>query len=261
MRMIRDTAAVLILGANLLLLAACDSGKPTGHASPTATSAPAKSPDMNTVAAILEKQGSASSPAGLPAGHPPMGGAAPQPKTDGGLPAGHPPMTGGTPAAPSMAKVSATLKYDVPTGWKETAPTSQMRKAQFTLPRADGDPEDGQMIVFYFGPGQGGTIESNIDRWKGMFKGADGNPVPDDKMKLGTTQADGMKVTTLDVAGRYADQMGRPDKPGATEQDFRMLAAIVEAPDGPWFFKAVGPMKTMTAHDASFQKLVKSIRK
>ena len=97
---------------------------------------------------------------------------------------------------------------------------------------------------------------------EGVFHIAEGGfPVPDDKMKLGTTQADGMKVTTLDVAGRYADQMGRPDKPGATEQDFRMLAAIVEAPDGPWFFKAVAPIKTMTAHDASFKKFVKSIRK
>lgn len=258
----RSYAYYTVITASMAALCgACDSGKPAGHAAPAPTaSAPVRPPDMNTVAAILDKQSGGAPSTSLPPGHPPMGGAQPAPKATDGLPAGHPPMTGGsTIAAPAAG--TTTLKYDVPSGWKEGKPTSSMRKAQFTMPRAEGDPEDGQLIVFYFGPGQGGSIEMNISRWKGMFTDSDGKPVGDDKVKQGSSQVDGMKMTTLDVAGRYADQMGRPDKPGATDTDFRMLAAIVEAPDGPWFFKAVGPTKTMAAQEANFNAFIKSIRK
>jgi hypothetical protein len=135
-----------------------------------------------------------------------------------------------------------------------------MRKAQFTLPKAGEDSEDGQMIVFYFGQGQGGAVEKNVDRWKGMFTTADGKPVGDDALKRGSMEVAGMKVTTVDISGRYQDApMGRPDPAGPTAKDYRMLAAIVETPEGPWFFKATGPVATMTSQVANFNEFVKSV--
>jgi len=91
-----------------------------------------------------------------------------------------------------------------------------------------------------------------------MFSTADGSPMPDNALKRESITVNGMNVTLVDVTGRYSDSMGRPDKPGPTSQDFRMLAAIIETPSGPWFFKAVGPVATMAAQSAAFQEFVRS---
>jgi hypothetical protein len=262
-------------------MSGCDNKPAPSHAaarSKSATSLPAKEPDLRTVAAMLEKQGGGSGGAALPPGHPPMGGAQGG-SAEGAMPPGHPPMggmSGGAaegslpPGHPSMEPMTkgapaegevAALKFDAPSDWKSTPVTSSMRKAQYTLPRASGDSEDGQLIVFYFGRDQGGTVELNIDRWKSMFSTPEGQPVSGDKIKQATSQVNGMKVTKLDVTGRYADQMGRADKPGPTGQDFRMLAAIVETPDGPWFFKATGPTATMALRAEAFDKFVQTVHR
>ncbi len=223
-----------------ITLIGCEEKKPPAPSVPPAEPArPAKEPDIRTVAKLLDKQD-------------PPAAATP------GTPTGHPPIN----AIPQTPRQNATtLKWPSPGSWKETPATSQMRKAQFVLPKAAGDPEDGQLIVFYFGPDQGGKVEANVDRWKGMFSTADGKPVADDAVKRQTLQVSGMNVTRVDVTGRYTDQMGRPSQPGPTSQDFRLLAAIVETSDGPWFFKAVGPSATMASHQTAFDEFIRGIHR
>jgi hypothetical protein len=252
---------LLIGSLTLLILAGCKDEKPAAHASRSriATTQPVKEPDLRTVATLLDKQAAAAPAPGssaLPAGHPPI---EPKPAASpgGGLPPGHPPIESPAPAG----RAADGLKYTAPAAWKQTPVTKTMRKDQFLLPRAAGDPEDGELVVFYFGRDQGGTVESNIDRWKGMFTTPEGRPVGDSAAKRESSKVDGMSVTLLDVTGRYADSMGRPGQAGPTEQDFRMLAAIVETPNGPWFFKAVGPKATMAAQAPAFQDFIRSMRK
>src|SRR5687768_8540566 len=55
------------------------------------------------------------------------------------------------------------LRYKVPSGWTAEKPTSDMRVAQYKLPKAEGDGEDALLIVYYFGQGQGGSAQANID--------------------------------------------------------------------------------------------------
>jgi len=50
-----------------------------------------------------------------------------------------------------------------------------MRFAQFKLARADGDEEDASLVVFFFGPNQGGSVSDNVDRWVGQMQQADGS--------------------------------------------------------------------------------------
>lgn len=257
----RLIAPAIGFGLFLCMTAGCEEKKPPAHASRprAATTLPAAEPDLRTIAAVLEKDKSGKtsepSPGAMPAGHPPVPGMTPA-KSDSGLPAGHPPIDSTLPAAAPAKEVG--LKFTAPATWQEVPVTSSMRKAQYTLPKAAGDPEDGQLIVFYFGSGQGGGIDGNISRWKGMFSTADGSPMPDNALKRESITVNGMNVTLVDVTGRYSDSMGRPDKPGPTSQDFRMLAAIIETPSGPWFFKAVGPVATMAAQSAAFQEFVRS---
>src|SRR5438045_2465437 len=62
------------------------------------------------------------------------------------------------------------LKSDAPTGWKMQEPANKFRAYQFVLPKATGDKEDGELVIFYFGAGGGGSPGDNLKRWKGMFE-------------------------------------------------------------------------------------------
>ena len=135
-----------------------------------------------------------------------------------------------------------------------------MRQAQFLLPRVEGDAADGELVVFYFGPGQGGSVDANIDRWVGQFDQPDGS-ASKDKAKTSRSQVAGMQVTFVDLNGTYQ----APIMPGAPERHnspgYRLLAAVVETPDGPWFFKLVGPQKTIGKWAESFDQFIRSVRR
>lgn len=135
-----------------------------------------------------------------------------------------------------------------------------MRQAQFLLARAEGDVADGELVVFYFGPGQGGSVEANIDRWVGQFGQPDGSSSKD-SAKTTKSETSGMAVTFVDLAGTYQ----APIMPGAPERHnspgYRLLAAVVETPEGPWFFKLVGPAKTIGKWSETFNQFIKSIRR
>ena len=51
-----------------------------------------------------------------------------------------------------------------------------MRAATYSIPLAAGDQGIAECVVNYFGPGQGGGVEANIERWKNQVQGADGKP-------------------------------------------------------------------------------------
>ena len=238
---------------------------------PPPPAAPAQGNDMKGLAEFLSKDASTRTSAAmatadkavsgaLPPGHPPLGGTATTQPAATGMPPGHPPLGAGQPIMPPGDEGVIPLKYDAPAEWKSQPVTSAMRKAQFLLPRAADDSEDGQMIVFQFGKGQGGAVEMNIQRWVGMFTTKDGQPIAQDAVMRETREVGGLKVTTLDVSGNFADAMMGMST-GASKSNYRMLAAIVETPDGPWFFKGVGPEATMAGHREAFVKMLDTVRR
>jgi len=178
------------------------------------------------------------------------------------LPPGHPAI--GEPGSPAVGAAQPPapdrLKYTVPSHWVEVPVRSGLRAAQYRLPRAAGDSEDGEVAVF--SPGIGGDVEANIARWRGQFTAPDGGPLPDEAAVRQAMQVNGLQVTLLDVAGRYnpgAGMMMSGSAPAIKEQ-YRMFAVIVETPDGPRFIKAVGPQETMNQHRAAFLDFVRSLR-
>ena len=153
----------------------------------------------------------------------------------------------------------ASLKFDVPQGWTTRPAASSMRVAEFALPRAQGDPEDAELIVYYFG-GTGGSVQANVDRWISQMTQPDGRP-SDAVAKTTTAQTrSGLKVSLVDVTGTYVAEV----KPGASERHnkpgFRLRAAVVETPRGPYFIKLTGPAGTVARWDASFLAFVDSLR-
>jgi len=144
--------------------------------------------------------------------------------------------------------------------WRATAPSSNMRKAQFTLPRVAGDSEDAELVVYYFGAGQGGSVEANLERWYKQFAQPDSSASAD-KAQVTRDTVDGMNLTMVDLGGTYVAQV----TPGAPERhnkpNFRMLAAVLETAEGPYFFKLVGPDQTIAQRAPGFQQFMKSARK
>src|SRR5580765_8980957 len=114
------------------------------------------------------------------------------------------------PVALLLAVLAGTLTFTPPAGWKSSNPTSSMRVAEFTLPRAAGDADDAQLIVYYFG-GSGGSVDANIQRWMAQMQQPDGKPIADAKRTSRTVN--GLSVTLVDVAGTYVAETA----PGASE--------------------------------------------
>ncbi len=152
------------------------------------------------------------------------------------------------------------VKLAADPAWKTVAPSSQMRKAQFALPHVAEDSQDAELVVYYFGAGQGGTVEANLERWYSQFVQPDSSSSAA-KAKTSHEVVDGMNLTSVDLSGTYV----APKMPGSEEHNnepnFRMLAAVLETPHGPYFFKLVGPEKTVGHWATSFSEFMKSAKK
>ena len=148
------------------------------------------------------------------------------------------------------------LKFRVPTGWVEEERTSTMRVAQYRLPKAPGDSEDASLVLYYFGPGQGGSTAANIDRWIGQMKQDDGSAAEGARDEH--LVANGLKVTTVDVSGTYVAETAPGSGTFNNKPAYRLRAAVVETPNGSYFVKLVGPEKTVTQWNDSFLSYIKS---
>src|SRR5258707_15496999 len=154
-------------------------------------------------------------------------------------------------------QASGDLHYEVPDGWVAGQPTSKMRVAQFKLPKADGDNEDAELVLYYFGANQGGTAEANIDRWISQLQQADGSSSKD-KAKTESLTVNGLKITTVDVAGRYTAEMAPGSGKFYDNANYRLRAAVIETARGNYFVKLVGPAKTVGRWEQSFTDYLKS---
>jgi hypothetical protein len=159
----------------------------------------------------------------------------------------------------SAITAPAGLKYSAPSGWVSKTPSSTMRLAEWTLPRAASDTEDGLVTVYFFGANMGGNAQANIDRWIGQFAQPDGSSSKDkSKTSVGLTTA-GLRISSVDVTGTYVAEV----TPGSAEHfnkpGWRQIAALIETPGGPHFVKVIGPAATLAKWESSVAAFVKSI--
>jgi hypothetical protein len=204
---------------------------------------------------------------------PPPAAAPAPPAVAPALPPGHPPGDpGGVTADPHAALdphasldphgvpargAGPSVVFDAPPGWTAQAPTSSMRAAQLRVPRAPGDGEDAEVVVFWFGGG-GGSVEANLERWYGQFTRPDGK-ASRDAAKVTTSGATGLGVTRVEIDGTYAAGM-MPGSDGRSHPNWRMIAAVVQTPSGPVFARLLGPDASVRAAAADFDAYVASVR-
>jgi hypothetical protein len=112
--------------------------------------------------------------------------------------------------------------------------------------------------VYFFGPGQGGSVQANIDRWKGQITDANGQPA---NAKIEKRTIHQLPVTTVDSTGDYSGMGGPMAASKSVAKNYRLLGAIVEGPDGNVFIKLTGPAKTVAARRLEFEQLLNSFEK
>jgi hypothetical protein len=170
------------------------------------------------------------------------------------------PTAPGSPAVPASSPIQAGgVAWTVPTGW-EPGPEHQMRIATYRIHAIAADPEDAECAVYFFGTGQGGTVEANLDRWAHQFTGPDGQS-PAQPARIDKQVVAGLKVSTLTASGTYLGAGGMMGQAPSTKPNYRMRAAIIEAPEGLVFFKLTGPLNTVAAAESDFNSLLGSVHR
>ena len=156
------------------------------------------------------------------------------------------------------------MKSTTPADWKEETPSNKMRLAQFKLPKAEGDPEDGELALFR-SPG-GGSIQDNLARQEKKFEIPAGKKPEDviktEKIKVGTSEA-----VYQDIHGTWLKRFP-PNDPNAKitkVPEYRQLYVIFEGKDKEgetivYSMTLLGPAKTIEKHRKAFDEWVKNFK-
>lgn len=221
-------------------------------AAPSGETPPAP-PAVNPSPAAPVAAAPAPAPAPAATQCPPLPAAAPAAR----VPEGKPPAL--TAEAPKVGRVLANYKGIIaalPTNWIAQEPENSMRLAQFKVPGAKGA-EDGEVVVFYFPPGNGGTPDMNIARWGSQFSKPGGGPVVP---KVSRAESNSMPVTRAEFEGSYSRGVG-VGADASAKPDQVLLAAIINPPNNANLtFHFFGPKATVAKHRAIFEETIKTLR-
>jgi hypothetical protein len=166
-------------------------------------------------------------------------------------------LTVATSAASNAQGTVSLLDYKatIPVGWATAPSSSSMRLAQYTIPRPDGS-LGAEVVVYFFGTGQGGDVAANLERWKEQFSTPDGSPVYD---KVTRDSAGAISITVAEYRGTYARGVGAGDAAKAKAGQ-SLIAAIAETPRGTLFFQLFGATEHVSPQRDPLIAFVRSLR-
>jgi len=146
----------------------------------------------------------------------------------------------------------------VPKGWTSRTPSSSMRLAEFVAATPASTTSPGaEVIVYFFGPSQGGSVEANLARWKAQFSSPTGEAVKE----VVTTETKGtFPLTIAEYRGTYARGIGAGSGADAARPNHALIAVVAETPKGTLFFQLFGPVASVEAQRAAYLAFVRGLR-
>lgn len=148
-------------------------------------------------------------------------------------------------ADPVSFRVS-DFEFERPSGWGWVPPSSAMRKAHLQAPGATEESK-ADVIFFHFGPGQGGSVEANVNRWVAQFQNAESATSTE---KIGNTS-----ITYVKSKGTFLS--GMPGTSPVPLENQALRGAILESPNGDVYIKMTGPEATVEASEEAFIAMVR----
>ncbi|MEX0602286.1 MAG: hypothetical protein WD295_03025, partial [Bacteroidota bacterium] len=106
----------------------------------------------------------------------------------------------GAVALSDVVHSAAGVQWSMPAEWTDHG-ERPMRVASYIIPASEGDPESGECAVFFFGSGQGGDVDLNIQRWISQFEGSP-NAI------RSTRSVHSLTVTMVQIRGNYLAPSG-----------------------------------------------------
>ncbi len=147
------------------------------------------------------------------------------------------------------------LTVTVDEGWIQEAPSSSMRLTQFRLPASEPGIDDAELAVF---SSIGGSVQDNLSRWFDQFSQPDGSD-SQEKARVQEFSVNEMSTTIADLTGTFTGG-GMPMSQPVEKKDYRLLAAIVVGASDVYYFKLVGPDKTVERWATSFGEFIGDLR-
>ena len=148
------------------------------------------------------------------------------------------------------------LKFTIPAKWQIEHVESPARGGQWHVPPLAGQNEGGEVVVFYFGPGLGGSAKENVEAWIGTMTNVESHPAAEEVKHHDTG---GFKITQLAIFGTYNQVVAMPGVPPLEQPDYGLLGAVIENPNGNIYWRFTGPEALITASQALFNKVIDSV--
>jgi gluconolactonase len=150
--------------------------------------------------------------------------------------------------APETVPVEAgELHLTVPKTWQPGKVSSNFRKAQMKVPKAKGDSEDAEFVVYYF-DGGGGGIDPNVQRWVRSFQPSGR------KVKVTSGKSPQGDYVFVDLQGTWNKPIGPMAQQRTQEMpNARTLSVILTTKEGNYFVRLTGPKATVDANADAFR--------
>jgi hypothetical protein len=143
------------------------------------------------------------------------------------------------------------VKMTVPEAWKSHETKSNLHLMQFSIPKGEGDKDDTDVSVWYFGLNGAGGVNENLQRWMDEF-----DP-KDRKLKLTTGKCPSGDYTLMDISGTWDRKVPTPQGGlKIVHTNGREIAVAVKGAQGDYFYRLSGPEKTVAANLDAFRAAI-----
>jgi hypothetical protein len=143
----------------------------------------------------------------------------------------------------------AGLSFKIEAPWASVESTGMFRAGTLNA-KVEGLEKPLEAIFYHFpGPGGGGGVQANVDRWLGQFA-----TKPESKTE--EIDAGGKKITLVTATGTYND--GPPMGAKTPRENYTLIAAIVPTEDSNIFIKLAGPKDAIAKLADGFKKMAGS---
>jgi hypothetical protein len=143
----------------------------------------------------------------------------------------------------------AGLIFKIEAPWAAVESTGMFRAGTLAA-KVEGAEKPVEAVFYHFpGPGGGGGVQANVDRWLGQFASK-----PESKTE--EIDAGGKKITLVTATGTYND--GPPMGAKTPRENYTLIAAIVPTEDSNIFIKLAGPKEAIAKLAEGFKKMAGS---